>query len=134
VLAAIAAAPDGAIRLLGRVPDEDLPPLLGGATCLAYPSLEEGFGLPVVEAMACGAPVLTSAGSSLVEVARDAALLVDPASEDAIAAGLARLLQDQGLRETLRAAGLAHARTFTWRRVAEAAIAAYRGVSRTKSG
>jgi glycosyltransferase involved in cell wall biosynthesis len=108
----------GRVRLAGYLPDADLPALLSGALAFAFPSLYEGFGLPVLEAMACGAPVLTSATSSLPEVAGDAALLVDPHDEAAIAAGLARLAADAGLRAELRERGLAHAARFTWERCA----------------
>jgi glycosyltransferase involved in cell wall biosynthesis len=130
VLAAITTAALGdAIRVLGHVPAKDVPELISGAVCLAYPSLEEGFGLPVIEAMACGTPVLTTAGSSLKEVARDAALLVDPTSEDAIAQAIVRLIQDEELRDSLRTAGLARARDFKWNQVAAAVIEVYRRVA-----
>jgi glycosyltransferase involved in cell wall biosynthesis len=130
VLAAIRKAALGdTIRVLGHVPAEDVPALISGAVCLAYPSLEEGFGLPVIEAMACGTPVLTSAASSLKEVARNAALLVDPTSEDAIAQALIRLIHDQALRDSLHAAGLARARDFEWKQVAAATIQVYRQVA-----
>ncbi|HEX9371605.1 MAG TPA: glycosyltransferase family 1 protein [Roseiflexaceae bacterium] len=103
----------------GYVADDDLPALLSGALAFAFPSLYEGFGLPVLEAMACGAPVLASNTSSLPEVAGDAALLVDPDDTAAIAGGLARLAGDAALRADLRARGLARAATFTWDRCAE---------------
>ena len=93
--------------------------LLTGATLLAYPSLYEGFGFPVLEAFAAGIPVLTSNVSSLPEVAGDAAVLVDPRDEDAIAAGLAQLLADDDLRALLSAAGLARAASFTWEATAQ---------------
>ncbi len=118
------------LRSLGRVPEADLAPLIAGADCLAYPSLDEGFGLPVVEAMACGTPALTSDGSALREVAGDAALLVDPRDEASIAAGLARLLSDESLRVALREAGLARAARLSWGAVAEAVLAVYRQVAR----
>ena len=82
------------VRLLGYVPDADLPALLSGALAFAFPSLYEGFGMPVLEAMACGTPVLTSTTSALPEVAGDAALLVDPTDTNALAAALARLATD----------------------------------------
>ncbi len=121
-----------AIHLLGHVPDEDLPLLVAGAECLACPSLHEGFGLPVIEAMACGTPVLTSACSSLTEVAGDAALLVDPTREEAIAAGLSRMLRDAELRAQLREAGLRRAQQYTWAQVGEAAMAVYQRVARRR--
>ncbi len=79
----------------GYVPDEDVPLFYSAAEVFIYPSLFEGFGLPVVEAMACGVPVITSRGSSLEEVAGDAALLVDPLSEDSITSALLQILQDE---------------------------------------
>ena len=106
------------VRFTGYVPDDDVPALLGGALAFAFPSLYEGFGMPVLEAMACGTPVLTSTTSSLPEVAGDAALLVDPTDTDAISGGLARLLNDAALRAELRMRGLARAATFTWQRCA----------------
>lgn len=117
------------VRWLDWVPDEDLPALYGGARCLAYPSHEEGFGLPVLEAMACGTSVLTSDGSSMAEVAGPAALLVDPGSIDALAEGLRRLLRDAALRAELGARGLARAAPFTWARSAELTEAIYRRVA-----
>jgi len=125
--AAIAATADPArVRRLGPVADADLPALYGGALLFAYPSLYEGFGLPVLEAMACGTPVLTAAVSSLPEVAGDAALLVDPRDEAAIAAGLVRLLDDAALRADLSARGAARAARFTWEACAERTLQVYR--------
>jgi glycosyltransferase involved in cell wall biosynthesis len=88
-----------------------------------FPSLYEGFGMPLLESMACGTPVLTSATSALPEIAGDAALLVDPEDTAAIADGLARLMRDAVLRAELRARGLARAAQFTWRRCAEETLA-----------
>jgi len=106
------------IRILGYVPDADLPAIYNLASVLAFPSLYEGFGLPVLEAMACGTPVLTSNCSSLPEIAGDAAVLVDPRSHDSIFEGLRRMLIDPGLREHLRAAGLRRAAQFSWAKAA----------------
>ncbi|MBK9711814.1 MAG: glycosyltransferase family 4 protein [Kouleothrix sp.] len=103
----------------GYVADDDLPALLSGALAFVFPSLYEGFGMPVLEAMACGAPVLAANTSSLPEVAGGAALLVDPADTGAIADGLARLSADAGLRADLRARGRERAAAFTWDRCAE---------------
>ena len=114
------------IRRLESVPDDDLPALYSAATCLAYPSLAEGFGLPILEAMACGTPVLTSTCSAMPEVAGDAALLVDPRSTEEIAAGLVRLLTEPDLRDELRSRGLARARAFTWEHTARATESVYR--------
>ena len=109
----------GRVRLAGYVPDDDLPALMAGALAFVFPSLYEGFGMPVLEAMACGAPVLTSCTSSLPEVAGDAALLVDPEDSRALAAALGRLASEPELRADLRRRGLARAARFTWDRCAE---------------
>jgi glycosyltransferase involved in cell wall biosynthesis len=116
----------GAVVDLGYVPDADLPALYTAATAFAFPSLYEGFGLPVLEAMACGTPVVTSNTTSLPEVAGDAALLVNPCDADAIAHALRRLLTDGPLRQDLRTRGLARAARFTWDRTARETVAVYR--------
>jgi glycosyltransferase involved in cell wall biosynthesis len=113
------------VHFLGHVPDALLPGLVAGALAVAYPSRYEGFGLPVLEAMAAGTPVVTSNVSSLPEVAADAALLVDPDDTDGLADALARLAGDDVLRERLIAAGLARAATFTWPRAAAETVAVY---------
>ncbi len=110
----------------GYVPDEELAWWYRAAALFVYPSLLEGFGLPVLEAMACGAPVATSNLSSLPEVAGDAALLVDPTSVDALADALLRLLADAGLARELRSRGLAQAARFPWSRTAQETAAVYR--------
>jgi glycosyltransferase involved in cell wall biosynthesis len=114
------------VKLAGPVSDATLHALYERADGLAYPSLYEGFGLPVLEAMAHGVPVLTSDRSSLPEVAGDAALLIDPLDRGAIAKGLIRLLGDGDLRSRLKAAGPRRAAGFTWRATAAATWAAYR--------
>ena len=106
------------VRLTGYVPDEQLAALYHGCELFCYPSLYEGFGLPVLEAMRAGAPVITSNVSSLPEVAGDAAVLVDPLSVDAIRDALACLLADPDERRRLRAAGRARAALFSWERTA----------------
>jgi glycosyltransferase involved in cell wall biosynthesis len=116
----------GRIRRLGYVDAQTRAKLYRTAAALAFPSLDEGFGLPVVEAMACGLPVLTSNRSALPEVAGDAALLVDPFNVDEIADGLERLLPDEELRAGLRRKGLERAAEFTWRRAAEQTWRVYR--------
>ncbi len=115
----------GRVIFLGYVPDQDMPALYSGATLLAFPSLYEGFGLPVLEAMACGAPVVTSAVSATAEIAGDAALLVDPQDTNAIAAATERLLCDDGLRADLRQRGLARARQFSWEQTARETLLVY---------
>jgi glycosyltransferase involved in cell wall biosynthesis len=115
----------GRAQLAGKVSDRVLHGLYALADGLAYPSLYEGFGLPVVEAMAHGIPVLTSDRSSLPEVAGDAALLVDPTDTAAIAAGLVRLAGDADLRGRLEVAGPRRAARFTWDATAEATWNAY---------
>jgi glycosyltransferase involved in cell wall biosynthesis len=113
------------VSFLGYVPEADLPALYRHATAFVYPSLYEGFGLPVLEAMACGTPVLTSDRSSLLEVASGAGLLVDPEDEEAIVDGLRRLAGDEALRQDLRARGLARASTYSWERTARETLAVY---------
>jgi glycosyltransferase involved in cell wall biosynthesis len=126
VMAAIAEADMGdAIRMLGYAPRDDIPPLLAGAEAQVHASIEEGFGLPVVEGMACGVPVITSAGSALAEIAGDAGCLVDPMDEGAIGQALAQVCQDAALRMRMRQAGVERARLYTWERVADAAIEVY---------
>jgi glycosyltransferase involved in cell wall biosynthesis len=102
------------IVFTGFVDDADLPALYGSAAVFGYFSLYEGFGIPVIEAMACGIPVVCSDNSSLPEAAGDAALLVGTADEAGLADGLQRLLEDETLRSDLRARGLAQAARFTW--------------------
>lgn len=106
------------VRLLGHVPDADLPGLYSGAEVFVMPSLFEGFGLTVLEAMACGTPVISSTAGALPEVADGAALLFDPRSADAIGNALIQLMQDDCLREDLRRKGLIRAWEFTWERSA----------------
>ena len=120
--------PDGTVKLLGAVPDAHLPALYNLAEALAYPSLAEGFGLPVLESMACGTPLLTSHRGALSEVAGNAALYIDPEDVDSIADGLSLILTDSLLREKLTAAGLARAKSFTWTETAQKTLAAYQSV------
>jgi alpha-1,3-rhamnosyl/mannosyltransferase len=117
------------VRFLPGPPEADLPALYSGAEVFAFPSRYEGFGLPPLEAMACGAPVLCCDTSSLPEVVGDAALRVAPAPE-ALADGLARLLDDGALRAELCAAGPRRAALFSWRRTAEETLAVYETILR----
>lgn len=119
---------DKRVVFVGRVAEKDLPGLYRGALALVFPSLYEGFGLPVVEAMACGTPVLTSNTTSLPEVAGDAALFVDPLSASEIAAGIERLCTDIVLRENLQRKGLLQAARFNWSDVATRVRSALAGL------
>ena len=117
------------VRFLDRVTDADLPALYNGAGVLAIPSFYEGFGLPALEAMACGTPVVAADRASLPEVVGDAGLLVDPEDPDAIALAIERARADAPLRERLRAAGSRQAARFSWTRAAGQTLAVYRTVA-----
>jgi glycosyltransferase involved in cell wall biosynthesis len=106
--------PSNGLKWVGLIPDADLPAFYAGATCFVYPSRFEGFGLPLLEAMACGCPVVSSDRTACPEVVGTAGLLVDPEDVMAIAAAIARLLDDEALRADLRDRGLARSRLFTW--------------------
>ena len=114
------------VRFLGPVDEADLPALYTAATAFVFPSFYEGFGLPVLEAMACGTPVACSNVSSLPEVAGDAALLFAPGDARALAGALERLIEDHALRAELRQLGLAQAARFTWAHTAAATLGVYR--------
>ena len=118
------------VHVLRHVPDADLPGLYRRAAVFAYPSLYEGFGLPLVEAMACGTPAVVSRAASLPEVAGEAALLVDPHDVDGLAAALRSILHDAALAQRLRDAGLRRSRELTWQRTAQATRAVYERVCR----
>ena len=122
---------EGWLRFLGFVPQADLPIIYAGARAFAYPSRYEGFGLPVVEAMASGAPVVTSSVSCLPEIAGDAAELVHPDDVDGLRAILERLLEDDLRCAQLRTLGLERAKQFSWQRCAEETVAVYRRVTGT---
>jgi glycosyltransferase involved in cell wall biosynthesis len=111
------------VRWLGEVSDAELARLYRGARCVAYPSLYEGFGIPVLEAMACGTPVVTSRGTAMEEVADGAAVLVDPNDSAELAAGIERAVAQ---RDELVARGLERARAFRWDAIADATVAVYR--------
>jgi glycosyltransferase involved in cell wall biosynthesis len=116
---------NGRVKFFGYVPRSDLPALFSGATAFVYPSLLEGFGLPVVEAMACGTPVITSNNSSMKEVAGGAAVLIEPTSVREMTEALERVAQDDGLRDELSRKGLKRAAEFSWKRTAELTLAIY---------
>jgi glycosyltransferase involved in cell wall biosynthesis len=116
------------ITLMGSVSESELLALYSCADALLYPSLFEGFGLPVLEAMACGTPVIASSTSAIPEVAGDAAILVDPANASRIAAALHRLLEDGSYRSELSRRGIAQAARFSWQETARRTADVYRSV------
>ena len=117
------------VRFLGLVPDEDLPGLYAGSRFFVFPSLQEGFGLPVLEAMACGTPASCSAIASLREVAGEAALYFDPAQAGSIAEAVGALHSDPALRDDLRARGLRQAAKFSWSKTAKQTLQIYRDLT-----
>lgn len=114
------------VSSLGSVPEGHLPSLYSAARLFVLPSLFEGFGLPIIEAMACGTPVVCASIPALAETAGDAAVLVDPRDPRALADAMVRALTNETLRTSLRVQGLARARRFTWERAAEQTIEVYR--------
>ena len=118
-----------AVRYLGYVPEDDLAPLTAAAHVFVYPSLYEGFGFPVAQAMAAGTPVITSNVSSLPEIAGEAALLVDPRSQSELRGALARLLGNESLRSGMRAAGRTQAQQFRWEACAAKSLTFFRELS-----
>lgn len=118
------------IVLTGYVPESDLPALYSGALCFVYPSFFEGFGLPPLEAMKCGAPVVVGNATSLPEVVGDAGLKVDPYDVSAIAKGIGELIYNPKLREELRVKGLERAGMFDWRNTAKQTLMVYEQVAR----
>ena len=110
----------------GYVDEADLPALYSGAAFFAYPSLYEGFGLPIIEALACGAPVLTGGNSCLPEAGGPGAIYVQVQDVDSIAEGIISLATDEALAARLAAAGQKHAAQFTWERSAQQLLSAYR--------
>ncbi|MGD0765405.1 MAG: glycosyltransferase family 1 protein [Dehalococcoidia bacterium] len=116
----------GEVIFTGYVSSEDMPALYSAADLFVFPSLYEGFGLPVLEAMACGVPVVASNVSAVPEVAGDAALLIDPRDPDLLSDSMARVLKDDRLRATLRRRGLERAAQFSWEKAARETIEVYR--------
>jgi len=124
----------GRIKEIGPVAEEDMSAVYGAAAACICPSLIEGFGLPVLEALACGVPTASSGRTSLAEVAGDAALLFDPTDVQSLTAALIPLLGDEALRRTLRERGLARASAFSWAHTATATLGLYRHVARQRAG
>ena len=122
--------PDEAIRYIGWVDEEDKPALYSGAAAFLFPSLYEGFGLPPLEAMACGAPVICSNASSLPEVVGDAALQIDPHDASAWADAIRAVLTDDTRRATMRERGIAQSKEFSWDRAADETLAVYQQVAK----
>lgn len=122
------------IVLTGYVEDSDLAPLYAGALAFVFPSLAEGFGLPPLEAMQCGTPVICSNRTSLPEVVGDAGLLVDPEDDDALCQALSRVCHEESLRAELSRRGLARAAQFSWQRCAADHLRAYRAAVKLKHG
>jgi glycosyltransferase involved in cell wall biosynthesis len=116
---------DERVHILGFVADDDLPALYSAASLFVYPSLYEGFGLPVLEALACGTPVVASNQSALPEVVGEAGLLIDPENVEAMAVAMTHALNDTSLRQNLAAAGPARAGQFTWQDMAGQLLALY---------
>ncbi len=122
------------VRFTGYVPREDMPALYSSAGLFVYPSLYEGFGLPPLEAMACGTPVITSNTSSLPEVVGDAGIMVDPLNAEELADAMLRVLQDPALRSDMSRNGLERARKFSWERTAKQTLDVYQDVYRRSHG
>jgi glycosyltransferase involved in cell wall biosynthesis len=118
------------VILTGYVPEKDLPALYSSALCFIYPSYFEGFGLPPLEAMKCGAPVIVGNKTSLPEVVGDAAIAVDPFDIKAIAGAIKRMIEDQPLRNELSLKGQQRASAFDWRETARRTLAVYEEVAR----
>ncbi|MBA3947389.1 MAG: glycosyltransferase family 4 protein [Herpetosiphonaceae bacterium] len=131
ILAAVQTTPG--VRLLGPIPDVDLPVLYSLATAVAYPSLYEGFGFPALEALACGTPVIVANASSLPEVVGELGLLVEPYDTVAIRHAMERVLSEPGVTSTARMQGPAHVAHFTWERAAQQLLAVYRGTLEHKA-
>ena len=120
------AVPLDAIRAIHNAFRKDLAAIYSSADLFVYPSLYEGFGLPVLEAMACGTPVITSNLSALPEIAGDSAVLVSPRNEAEITEAILRVLSDRALHAELSSKGLQHSRLFSWDATAQKTIAVYR--------
>jgi len=133
IRAAAVSSASESIVFTGYVPENDLAALYTGALCFAYPSFFEGFGIPLLEAMQCGAPTITSDRTCFPEVVGDASLMIDPFDEQSIADGLWRMISDAGLREELRRRGFTRASLFDWRETARLTLDVYEQVFHTKA-
>lgn len=122
------------VRFVGLIPDQDLPAFYSAAACFVYPSLFEGFGLPVLEAMASGTPVVASDRAALPELVGDAALSVDPVSVEALARAMTRILTDKDLAADLRQRGLTRSGQFSWRETARRTLQVYLDIVREGRG
>ncbi|MBC7249972.1 MAG: glycosyltransferase family 4 protein, partial [Anaerolineae bacterium] len=120
------------VEFAGYVPAEELPLWYNAADLFVFPSLYEGFGLPPLEAMACGTPVVSSNAASLPEVVGEAGLLIDPYDVEGLAAAMRRVLTDRELSTQLRERGLRRARQFSWKEAARQTVAVYEQVLRSK--
>jgi glycosyltransferase involved in cell wall biosynthesis len=116
------------VRYIGYIPDKDLPALYSAASVFVYPSLYEGFGLPILEAMACGAPVITSSTSSMPEVSGDAAILFDPADPPQLKSALVTMIENEDLRAQLRKKGFENVRRFSWEKAARETLKIYQEI------
>ncbi|OGG04352.1 hypothetical protein A2W14_07125 [Candidatus Gottesmanbacteria bacterium RBG_16_37_8] len=116
---------DKRIKVIGKIDSQDLPALYSASISLVYPSLYEGFGLPVLEAFACGAPVICSNRGSLKEVAQDAAYIVDPVKEDDIAQAMLKIFTDRSLRDKLINKGLTRSKFFSWDNAVRGVLSSY---------
>ena len=125
---------ENCVRFPGFIDDDDLPAVYRGAELVVFPSLHEGFGLPLLEAMACGIPVVASNAPALPEVAGGAAMLVEPLDADGMASAIARMLRDDALRGRLRDAGLARAAQFSWQTAARQTLDAYASLAQRDPG
>lgn len=117
------------VKFIGYIDDHDLPLLYNASECFVFPSLYEGFGLPILEAMRCGVPVITSNTSSLPEIGGEAAFYVDPLSEESIAQAMEKVVEDDYLRQTLIMNGLERSKHFSWQKMARQILSLYDGVT-----
>jgi glycosyltransferase involved in cell wall biosynthesis len=114
----------------GYVPDEDLSALYSGAKAFIFPSLQEGFGLPILEAMQCGTPVISSNATSLPEVAGEAAILINPYDKDELSQAMLNLLSDEKLRNELTQKGIERAKQFSWSKCAQETVEIYKKIAK----